>query len=86
MSSPEKGALRRFFTARPERPIDFVLTWIGICLVPVVAWPIIGMLTGSMSEGFQRVLPTLIGAPIGSGIALAGIWALRSAKKRDSEG
>ncbi|GAA1820127.1 MULTISPECIES: hypothetical protein [Brevibacterium] len=86
MSSSETGALRRFFTARPERPIDFVLTWIGICLVPVVAWPIIGMLTGSMSEGFQRVLPTMIGAPIGSGIALAAICALRSTSKRDSEG
>jgi len=51
-----------------------------------VAWPIIGMLTGSMSEGFQRVLPTMIGAPIGSGIALAAICALRSTSKRDSEG
>ena len=86
MSSSETGALRRFFTKRPERPVDFVLTWIGICLVPVVAWPIIGMLTGSMSEGFQRVLPTMIGVPIGSGIALTAICALRSTSKRDSEG
>lgn len=84
MASSEKGVFRRYFTERPERPIDFLVTWIGICLVPLVLWPVFGFFLGSMSEGFARVFPTLITAPIGAGVVLAGVYFYRKKKNEEA--
>ena len=84
MASSEKGVFRRYFTERPEHPIDFLVTWIGICLVPIVLWPVFGLFLGSMSEGFVRVFPTLITAPIGSGVVLAGFYFYRKKKREEA--
>ncbi|MDH5147176.1 hypothetical protein BC102111_02235 [Brevibacterium casei CIP 102111] len=81
MPSSEKSAIRRFFTERPQTRTDFVLTWVGISAVPIVMWPILGFLTGEMSEALTRILPSLIVVPIVSGLVLTYVY---STQKQDS--
>ena len=75
--SEQKNLVQRFFTERPKTRSDFVFVWLSICLTPIVAWPIVGWIAGSMSEGFARILPILIIAPIGSGIVLLMTYSRR---------
>lgn len=73
----QKNLIQRHFTQRPESRSDFILVWVTICLAPFVAWPVIGWIVGSMSEGFARVVPSIIIVPIVSAVVLAFFYRRR---------
>lgn len=85
MVTQQKTPVRRFLTQRPESIGDFVVVWVSISLTPLVAWPIVGWITGSMSEGFIRVVPLLIAAPIGSVVVLSIIYRQRRRARADRQ-
>lgn len=74
-------ALKRFFTKKPETPLDFFVTWIAISAVPFIVIPIVGVVQGDAGQAIADNWVMFVVVPLAAAGVLIGAHRMQNKRK-----